>query len=178
MEETVGNLDKDQLTRLAQYFDEKVTYPTKYKRLRVALPRQALRGPHAPIRTDESLRTTRQAESPKDTPKGAQRATSRRWWRSWAKVEPNARAPPPLASTNRRRGAWELSHRWGFCAVLVLQDRPVRRLCLERLSGNSKWAPFRGPISLGDGVKRRPLGRLGRPRSTRSDPANYFPDSL
>src|SRR5215211_289300 len=26
MEETVGNLDKDQLTRLAQYFDERVTF--------------------------------------------------------------------------------------------------------------------------------------------------------
>ena len=26
MEETVGSLDKDQLTRLAQYFDEKVTF--------------------------------------------------------------------------------------------------------------------------------------------------------
>src|ERR687894_1356257 len=26
MEETVGNLNKDQLTRLAQYFDEKVTF--------------------------------------------------------------------------------------------------------------------------------------------------------
>jgi hypothetical protein len=29
MEETVGSLDKAQLTRLAQYFDEKVTYPPK-----------------------------------------------------------------------------------------------------------------------------------------------------
>jgi hypothetical protein len=32
MEETVGKLDKDQLTRLAQYFDEKVIASTKYKR--------------------------------------------------------------------------------------------------------------------------------------------------
>jgi hypothetical protein len=32
MEETVGKLDKDQLTRLAQYFDEKVIAATKYKR--------------------------------------------------------------------------------------------------------------------------------------------------
>jgi len=32
-----------------------VTYPTKYKRFRVALPRQALRGLHAPIRTNEGL---------------------------------------------------------------------------------------------------------------------------
>ena len=32
MEETVGSLDKDQLTRLAQYFDEKVIASTKYKR--------------------------------------------------------------------------------------------------------------------------------------------------
>jgi DNA processing protein len=29
-----------------------VTYPTKHKRLRVALPRSGLRGQHAPIRTD------------------------------------------------------------------------------------------------------------------------------
>src|SRR5688572_26555564 len=39
MEETVGSLDKEQLTRLAQYFDEKVTYPPKYKRSRAAIPR-------------------------------------------------------------------------------------------------------------------------------------------
>jgi hypothetical protein len=32
MEETVGTLDKEQLTRLAQYFDEKVITATKYKR--------------------------------------------------------------------------------------------------------------------------------------------------
>jgi DNA processing protein len=32
-----------------------VTYPTKYKRSRVALPRQGLRGPHVAIRTDEGL---------------------------------------------------------------------------------------------------------------------------
>ena len=32
-----------------------LTYPTKYKQLQVALPRQALRGRHAPIRTDEGL---------------------------------------------------------------------------------------------------------------------------
>jgi hypothetical protein len=32
-----------------------VTYPTKYKRLRVALPRQAARGPHAALRTDHGL---------------------------------------------------------------------------------------------------------------------------
>jgi hypothetical protein len=31
MEETMGSLDKEQLTRLAQYFDEKVTAATKYK---------------------------------------------------------------------------------------------------------------------------------------------------
>ena len=31
------------------------TYPTKYKRLRVALPRQALRGYHSAIRTNEGL---------------------------------------------------------------------------------------------------------------------------
>ena len=36
-----------------------VTYPTKYKRFRVALPRQALRGLHAPIRTNEGLGTAR-----------------------------------------------------------------------------------------------------------------------
>jgi uncharacterized protein (TIGR00369 family) len=31
LEETVGNLDKDQLTRLAQYFDEKVTFSRHIK---------------------------------------------------------------------------------------------------------------------------------------------------
>src|SRR5215217_7749033 len=32
MEKTVGNLDRDQSTRLARYFDEKVLAATKYKR--------------------------------------------------------------------------------------------------------------------------------------------------
>jgi hypothetical protein len=32
MEETLGSLDKEQLARLAQYFDEKVMAATKYKR--------------------------------------------------------------------------------------------------------------------------------------------------
>jgi hypothetical protein len=32
MEERVGNLDRDQLTRLAQYFDESVIASAKYKR--------------------------------------------------------------------------------------------------------------------------------------------------
>jgi hypothetical protein len=32
MEETVGSLDKEQATRLAKYFDEKVIAATNYKR--------------------------------------------------------------------------------------------------------------------------------------------------
>jgi hypothetical protein len=32
MEESVGSLNKEQLTRLAQYFDEMVIAATKYKR--------------------------------------------------------------------------------------------------------------------------------------------------
>jgi hypothetical protein len=32
MEETLGSLDKEQLTRLGQYFDEKVIAATNYKR--------------------------------------------------------------------------------------------------------------------------------------------------
>jgi hypothetical protein len=32
MGDDVGTLSKEQLTRLAQYFDEAVTYPPKYKR--------------------------------------------------------------------------------------------------------------------------------------------------
>jgi hypothetical protein len=32
-----------------------VTYPSKYKRIRVALPRSDHRGSHAPIRTDEGF---------------------------------------------------------------------------------------------------------------------------
>jgi hypothetical protein len=56
-----------------------VTYPPRYKRIRVAFPRQALRGPRAPIRTDEGLGRL----FPKDAPEGAQTATSRAWWQSW-----------------------------------------------------------------------------------------------
>jgi hypothetical protein len=58
MGDDLETLSKEHLTRLAQYFDEAVTYPRKYKRVRVALPRQALRGNHAPIRTDEDLGTS------------------------------------------------------------------------------------------------------------------------
>jgi len=76
MGDDLGTLSKEQLTRLAQYFDEAVTYPHKYKRLRGALPRQALRGPQAPIRTDKGLGTR---PAPKGAPAGAQTATSRRW---------------------------------------------------------------------------------------------------
>jgi hypothetical protein len=32
VEERVGSLDKEQLTRLAQYFDEKIIAATNYKR--------------------------------------------------------------------------------------------------------------------------------------------------
>jgi hypothetical protein len=39
MGDDLGTLSKEQLNRLAQYFDEAVTYPTKYKRFRVALSR-------------------------------------------------------------------------------------------------------------------------------------------
>jgi hypothetical protein len=55
MEETVETLDKEQLNRLAQYFDEKVMYPTKYKRLRAAFPVSSLRGVLATIRSNECL---------------------------------------------------------------------------------------------------------------------------
>jgi len=55
MEETVGSLDKEQLTRLAQYFDEKVTYPTKHKQLRSTFPGSSLGRTHATIRSNEGL---------------------------------------------------------------------------------------------------------------------------
>ena len=42
MADDLETLSKEQLTRLAQYFDEAVTYPTKYKRRRTAFPRSAL----------------------------------------------------------------------------------------------------------------------------------------
>jgi hypothetical protein len=38
MEETVGTLDKEQLTRLARYFDEKVTSAQNYKISRCEVP--------------------------------------------------------------------------------------------------------------------------------------------
>ena len=41
MEETVGSLDKKQLTRLAQYFDEKVTSARNYKIHRAQIHRPA-----------------------------------------------------------------------------------------------------------------------------------------
>jgi hypothetical protein len=52
----------DALSRVAYRFT--VTYPTKYKQVRVALPRQALRGPRVPIRTNEGLGTRRAAPQP------------------------------------------------------------------------------------------------------------------
>src|SRR5918994_4016638 len=51
-----------------------VTYPAKYKRFRVALPRSDLRGSHAPIGTVEGL-------VDEATPEAAKAATSGRWWR-------------------------------------------------------------------------------------------------
>ena len=62
-----------------------VTYPKKYKQLWVALPRNGLRGPHAPIRTYEGLGTLK---APKGTSQGAQTATSRACWRFWGKLQP------------------------------------------------------------------------------------------
>jgi hypothetical protein len=41
MEETVGNMDRDQLTRLAQYFDEAVTSARNYKIHRAQIHRLA-----------------------------------------------------------------------------------------------------------------------------------------
>ena len=41
MEETMGSLDKEQLTRLAQYFDEKVTSARNYKIHRAQIHRPA-----------------------------------------------------------------------------------------------------------------------------------------
>ena len=38
MAETVGNMDKDQLTRLAQYFDERVISVGDYKTCRGEVP--------------------------------------------------------------------------------------------------------------------------------------------
>jgi predicted Rossmann fold nucleotide-binding protein DprA/Smf involved in DNA uptake len=52
-----------------------VTYLTKYKRLRVALPRSDLRGSHGPIRGDEGLGTL--LYYPTGTPEGVRTATSR-----------------------------------------------------------------------------------------------------
>jgi hypothetical protein len=68
MGDDLETLSKEHLTRLAQYFDEAVTYPRKYKRVRVALPRQALRGLHAAIRSDEGLGTGKK-ELPRTPPK-------------------------------------------------------------------------------------------------------------
>ncbi len=48
-----------------------VTYPKKYKRFRLALPRQALREPHAPIRPDQGLGGV-------EEPKGTREALRRR----------------------------------------------------------------------------------------------------
>jgi adenine specific DNA methylase Mod len=59
MEETVGSLDKEQLTRLAQYFDEKVISSPEYKTacIHVCRPTYWNRCP-----TGESGRNLKQAE--------------------------------------------------------------------------------------------------------------------
>lgn len=49
MADDLETLSKEQLTCLAQYFDERVSYPPKYKQFRVTLLRQALPGLHASI---------------------------------------------------------------------------------------------------------------------------------
>ena len=61
-----------------------VTYPTKYKRLRAAIPHSDRRGSHAPIRISEGLMSgilTVALES-------AKAATSDRSWRLWARTQP------------------------------------------------------------------------------------------
>src|SRR5215217_8582545 len=49
---------------------------------------------------------------------------------------------------------------------------------LERLSGNSERASFRGPKSPHEGAKWHNFRRSALPRKARSDPFRYFPDSL
>jgi hypothetical protein len=58
MEERVGSLDKEQLTRLAQYFDEKVIAASKYKRAaRAPVSGPARRGVRLPGRSGEQAQT-------------------------------------------------------------------------------------------------------------------------
>src|SRR5215217_8547733 len=49
---------------------------------------------------------------------------------------------------------------------------------LERLSGKSERAPFRGPFSLHNGAKWHLFGRFALPKKAPFDSHNDFPDSL
>src|SRR5215203_7294233 len=67
-----------------------------------------------------------------------------------------------------------------FVGSQGLSSGPERffKQSLERLSGNSERASFRGPKSPHEGAKWHNFRRSALPRKARSDPFGYFPDSL
>src|SRR5215213_5156644 len=60
----------------------------------------------------------------------------------------------------------------------ALASRSYSPKCVERLSGNSEGAPFRGPAGLRNGVQGTLFRRFALPTNAPSDPSSYFPDSL
>jgi hypothetical protein len=50
--------------------------------------------------------------------------------------------------------------------------------CVERLSGNSEYAPLRGPTILWNRTRGHHFGRFALPKNASSGPSGYFPDSL
>jgi hypothetical protein len=83
-----------------------VTYPTKYKWFRVTLPRQALRGPQAPIRTSEGLGTTL---SPQGRARRCSEGNLAPLVAILGKIEPGEEASTARVHHAEGRGAWEPS---------------------------------------------------------------------
>jgi hypothetical protein len=64
-----------------------------------------------------------------------------------------------------------------YCAQPLRWERYSPE-CVERLSGNSEWAPFRGLTSPHNGPKWHDFRRFALPGNAQSEPSRYFPDSL
>ena len=60
----------------------------------------------------------------------------------------------------------------------VCQAAKWLKSSVERLSGKSERAPFRGPFSLHNGAKWHLFGRFALPKKVPFDSHNDFPDSL
>jgi DNA recombination-mediator protein A len=109
-----------------------VTYPTKHKRSRVAVPRSALGGTHAPVRTNEGLELRRSA--PTGARHGAQAATACRWWQLRGQTRPGSKPQAHIAVPR-------MAGRWGSVPWLGAVASPIRPSRAEFCAPLATFAP-------------------------------------